>query len=156
MLFRSDNLVIVELPKNLKTMGSLVFLGCQELESVEIWDIAKWCQIDGDLFIGGDVLRLNGKKLSGELVIPTGVTEIPKGAFSDCDGLTSVILPESVIVVGDSAFNYCDNLLEFTSLGNLEKIENHAFSDCGKLSNVEIPDRATLPSLHPQNNYSTL
>ncbi len=31
-----------------------------------------------------------------------------------------------------------------------------AFSDCSDVTSIAIPNRATLPSLHPQNNYCTL
>lgn len=35
-------------------------------------------------------------------------------------------------------------------------IGDKAFYDCTSLTSVKIPNRATLPSLHPQNYYCTL
>ena len=48
-------------------------------------------------------------------------------------GVVNVIIPEGFITINDNAFYNCKSLVS-----------------------VVIPDRATLPSLHPQNNYCTL
>ncbi len=46
----------------------------------------------------------------GDVVIPDGVTEIGKDAFSGCTGLTSVTIPDSVTAIGKSAFSGCEKL----------------------------------------------
>lgn len=52
----------------------------------------------------------NGKE--GEYEIPEGVTTIEWNAFECCDSLTSIMIPDSVIDVGDSPFYACSNLAE--------------------------------------------
>lgn len=42
------------------------------------------------------------------------VTKIAEGAFSNCQGLTSVIIPEGVTEIGERAFDGCDNLENIT------------------------------------------
>lgn len=58
---------------------------------------------------------------SGELAFPALinyegkeylVTEIEEMAFKDCDSLFSVIIPNSVKIIGSYAFEGCDNLRE--------------------------------------------
>ena len=61
------------------------------------------------------------------------VVGIDARAFADCENLKTVTLPNSVKEIGESAFSNCVNLIS-----------------------ISIPERATLPNLHPQNNYCTL
>ncbi len=44
------------------------------------------------------------------VLLPDGVTEIGKEAFSGCSGLTSVSIPDSITIVGKNAFLNCNNL----------------------------------------------
>ena len=45
--------------------------------------------------------------VDGVGIIPKGVTEIERWAFSDCTSLTSVVIPESVIAIGGNTFRGC-------------------------------------------------
>ncbi len=49
--------------------------------------------------------------------VPSGVTKIAPGAFSNSPYLTQVTLPETVTEVGDYAFAGCDNLRDVVVLG---------------------------------------
>ncbi len=71
-----------------------------------------------------------------------------------------VAIPDGIEVIGYGAFY---TLLEFkntvkriTIPNSVTTIEDSAFRNCNKLVSINIPERATLPSLHPQNNYSYL
>ena len=46
----------------------------------------------------------NSTQPTGALLIPPGVTAIGSNAFYKCTGLTSVTLPQSLVVIGASAF----------------------------------------------------
>lgn len=47
----------------------------------------------------------------------TGLTSIGEGAFSNCTGLESLYIPETVQSIGTTAFDGCDNLLLEISKG---------------------------------------
>ena len=56
---------------------------------------------------------------SGEVVIPKTiggyeVKKISDGAFQNCTGITSIVIPDSVISIGVSAFSGCTSLAEIT------------------------------------------
>lgn len=53
---------------------------------------------------------LNDTALTGELIIPEGVTEIGAQAFKGCTGITSVVIPDSVVKIGAEAFSGCTGL----------------------------------------------
>ena len=66
----------------------------------------------------------------------TGRTEL--GGFSDCESLETIIIPNGIKTVEDSAFRNCSNLTDITLPGSIEKIGDWrgAFSGCSSLTNV--------------------
>ena len=84
--------------------------------------------------------------LCGDLVLPDDgtVRAIMPDAFCELPYLTSVVIPDSVIYIGDSAFYDCDNL-ERVKIGNgVDEILTSAFNDCDNLESVELGNSVTL------------
>ena len=88
---------------------------------------------------------------SGAVIIPStvayegstySVTSIGEGAFYDCDGLTSVTIPNSVTSIGESAFSSCDGLTSVTIPNSVTTIGESAFY-YGCLTSVTIPNSVT-------------
>ena len=78
-----------------------------------------------------------------ELTVPAEldghpVREIGEEAFRDCD-LTTVILPEGLTSIGDSAFYFCNSLTAVTLPDSLTSIGDDAFSFCSSLTAVTLP-----------------
>ena len=96
-------------------IGAEAFTNCSSLQGVYITDVAAWCRIDfgtndyaNPLYFAGK-LYLNNVLVT-ELVIPEGVTAIPRGAFQRCLEIRSVSIPASVTDIGDYAFARCSSL----------------------------------------------
>ncbi|MDR1787232.1 MAG: leucine-rich repeat protein [Treponema sp.] len=75
--------------------------------------------------------------------IPRKVTSIGSRAFAGCTGLSSVKVPNSVTVIGDYAFSGCDWLSAVSIGSGVTSIEAGAFSKCTKLSSVSIGKSVT-------------
>lgn len=76
-----------------------------------------------------------------ELIIPSQyngkpVTTIGYSGFSNCDSLTSVIIPNSVTSIRDYAFSYCSSLKSITIPDSVTSIGFNVFSTCGALERI--------------------
>jgi hypothetical protein len=67
-----------------------------------------------------------------------GITNIGVGAFSYC-GMTSIMIPSSVIGMGLNAFGGCGSLTNVVLPLSLTKIPEFAFGECFHLSTIVIP-----------------
>ncbi len=75
--------------------------------------------------------------------IPNSVTTIGNSAFSSCNRLTSVTIPNSVTTIEDYTFSGCTRLTSVTIPNSVIAIRNHAFSYCDLLTSVTIPNSVT-------------
>ncbi len=64
------------------------------------------------------------------------VTSIERGAFVNCDSLTSVIIGNSVTSIESDAFVNCDSLTSVTIGNSVNDIYGSAFNDCVRLVEV--------------------
>ena len=71
------------------------------------------------------------------------VKSIGNLAFCDCQGLTSVTIPNSVTSIGYGAFYYCLDLTSVTIGNNVTSIGNEAFQGCSGLTSITIPNSVT-------------
>ena len=67
------------------------------------------------------------------------VTAIGENAFTECDRLTSVTLPESITAIGRKAFYDCSRLKEITLPASVVSIGELAFYHCVTLKTINVP-----------------
>ena len=77
------------------------------------------------------------------VIIPEGVTIIRNSAFYWCGRLTSVAMPSSIIAIEDLAFYSCSSLASITLPKSVASIGNMAFAYCRSLASVNIPAGVT-------------
>ncbi len=68
------------------------------------------------------------------------VTRIDSSAFSECNFIESVVIPERVTIISNEAFYLCKNLKKVTLPSTLEYIQDWAFANCESLESIVIPD----------------
>jgi len=77
------------------------------------------------------------------VVIPDSVTEIEESAFYYADKLKSIEIPDSVTKVGARAFAWCNALENITFGTNVTEIPEYCFNHCESLLTLTIPSTIT-------------
>lgn len=113
MFYGCSRLASITIPDSVTNIGYQAFYDCTSLKNIYyVGDVAKWCNISGldNLMSGSATLYVNSNKVEGSLIIPDGVTVIKNSAFSGCNGLTSITLPNSVTNIEYESFYGCTAL----------------------------------------------
>ena len=91
----------------------------------------------------------DGTKYTGTITIPANVTingtsypvtKIGDNSLRDAPDLTSVIFPDGLKIVGNSAFASCTGITSIVLPSSVNVIDVWAFYGCTKLESINIPD----------------
>ena len=75
-----------------------------------------------------------------------GLQKIGEFAFWGCALLSTIVLPSTVTEVGIGAFSNCSNLRKVLFHEGLQKIGQYAFCNCSSLSSITLPSTVTKAS----------
>lgn len=108
--FANSNLSYVQLPKNLEYLGSSVFTGCLELESV---DLNGFTQLPNATFgLCGELSNIKGIE---------NVTFIGNDAFIGCISLKEISLGAGLTEIGEEAFALTYSINTINYAGTVEE-----------------------------------
>ena len=146
-----------DLTWTLDSSGTLTISGTGPMYGYSLFK-NPWC--DSALRSSGISTRVKNVEIS------SGVTTLGAYAFSACDSMTGVSLPETLLAVGEScfqssyglhnisipnsvrsigdcAFSSCNGLTRVTLGSGLKGIGGQAFKECSSLSSIVIPEGVT-------------
>lgn len=96
---------------------------------------------------------ISSPSYSGDIVIPSEVTyqmqtlkvkQIDDRAFFNCQGVTSVTLPEGIISIGEQAFSHCYAMTRINIPSTVTRIGDFAFEFCEDMTSFTIPASVSM------------
>jgi len=132
-----SSLTSVSIPSSVTSIGNHAFSGTPWYNNYYA------AASDGLFYIDNILFGYKGSEPKGDVTIKDGTKIIAGNAFSDCSGLTSVIIPSSVVSIGNSAFSDCSGLTSVIIPSSVVSIGDGAFWGCSGLTSVTIPEGVT-------------
>lgn len=126
-----NKIASITIPESVQKIGQDLFYWCGKLKEIKV-DVENqyFSSQDGVLFDKVQewlIAYPPGK--SGEYMIPSTVKTVGLSAMNSIDGLTSVIVPESVKVLEGGAFQNCINLKAVYFCGNAPEFGENVFGN---------------------------
>ena len=171
--FEQISFTSITLPENLRSIGPYAFKLCNALTSVTIPQSVTSIG-DGAFFHCDKLQEFNGKYASDdhrclivngrivsfasagltEYVIPSNVTRIPNGIFTNNMKLTSITVPDNIDTIDWASFSGCTALTSFTIPASVTTIYEEAFTDCISLTSLTVLASVppTLQAWYTPNN----
>ena len=139
------------IPKEITNIGRCAFKNCTSLSSITINGNIEDCETPPgwssweyySVFINAGA---NTDSLT--VTFSEGVTKVPAHLFrtptsASCARVTKVILPETVIDIGDGAFYNCVELSNI-KFGGTKTIGDEAFYHCSSMKELVLPSKLTI------------
>ena len=176
-----DTLQAISIPSVVKSMGNYIFENCISLKSVTFEDgtdllsmgygasqgeygLFRDCPVE-TLYLGrwlsyntdaASRSPFYGIKELKNLTFGKNVKLVDKYMFTNCSGLESVYLTDSITSVGLWGFRGCTSLKTVRFSKNLSQVSDYGFYGCTSLDNVKFTASMTSVADHSFSNCTSL
>jgi len=150
-----QRLTKITIPNSVTTIGGSAFAGCYKLRNVIIsgnitnlgvstfdgcYDL-QYSIFDDAKYLGNEVnpyvVLMDAGTSTQEIHTNTKIVAYDAfRSYTNKSKLTRIVIPDSVISIGDYAFDGCTNLTNITIGDSVTDIGRYAFYECSKLSQV--------------------
>lgn len=147
-----SSLQVIDIPKSVKTIEDQAFFRCTSLYSIDIpgsvisvgcnsFDQTRWYEDlpDGVVYLNKVLYKTKGIYTNNSLEIKEGTKCIAVYAIGKNDFISSVVIPDSMVSIGNVAFKECKSLKAIHS--HIENIEDVI---CEDSFDIEVLKRCTL------------
>lgn len=135
-----DSIESICLPASLISMGDQVFFW-SGLKKIEVAENSESFSAKGNILYNKDKSELVFcvPDKSGKVTVPDSVKTIRRYAFSQCSGLTDIVLPSGLTEIGESAFWGCTGITGMTVPSGISEIKDGVFGYCTEMKSVSLP-----------------
>ncbi|KAL3770443.1 hypothetical protein ACHAWU_009994 [Discostella pseudostelligera] len=126
--FDNDQLVEVELPDNIQSIGGRAFTNCCSLTTIHLCEGLQ--TIGYGAFLDCTSLR--------QVTIPSTVSIVHYQAFRRCTSLVDLHLCDGLQIIGSYAFYDCTSLHRVTIPSTISVINKYAFCRCSSLKEIQF------------------
>ena len=167
--YACKKLTSLKMPEGVKTIGNNAFYNCTSVteltlnEGLEsIGSKAFYSVKMKSLEIPSTVKKIGSgaffycSAITGDVVLPEGLTEISSELFRNCSSITGIKIPDSVTSIGDNAFYYCQKISSINIPNKVTTIGDGAFCSMKLITNLDIPGSTTTIGKNAFNGCSAL
>ena len=152
----------ITIPSSVTSVGNQAFAYCERLEGVYISDVNAYASISfasiesnplyyaHKLYVGGkevgdvtiSATNIGDYALAGSSITKatlTSAVSIGAGAFSYCESLCEISLPDTLENIGATAFAHSTSLMEVSIPESIDTISHSAFAYCTSLKSATLP-----------------
>ena len=137
------NLKEITIPDSVENIGDNPFMGCKNLLNINISANNPTLEfVDNALIYKSEkrlVCYLSASEES-KYEISKEIKVIGDSAFSECENLKEITIPDSVVYIGNYSFLKCENLKEICIPEGLRLIGKSTFYGCKNLTKINIPE----------------
>lgn len=139
LAFVGTSITSIHFPANVTEIGYEMANGLTTLKTITFAENSQLTFIDHIAFYGSG--------LTGDIVLPEGVTEIDYSVFANT-AITSVKLPSTLITIGSSVFHTCKALTQIHIPASVTKIGSDCWTNCSSLTKVTFDPACQITHIY--------